>query len=290
VSDTFEANWLAMREPFDHASVSRRVAQRLIATLPRRPHLLDLGAGSGSMFRWLAPLIERAQTWTLADRNEALLGEAFTSIAAWGDARGCTVTWPRRALVLHTPGGAWRVEGLLVDLAQAPARLPLADVSAVVCSALLDLVSAAWLDRLAAALRSPFLACLTVDGRDAWLPPHPTDRMVRTGFRRDQARDKGFGPALGPRAVTQALRTFSAHGFEVTSAASDWRVPRTAARMLTEFLLSTAEAAGVGAPRHAASIKEWQARRFRQIAVGRLAVRIGHKDILALPRTLPGRR
>jgi hypothetical protein len=60
--------------------------------------------------------------------------------------------------------------------------------------------------------------------------------------------------------------------------------------MMTEFLHSTAEAARAGAPRRAAWIGEWKARRFRQIVSGRLVVRIGHKDILALPRTLPGRK
>ena len=77
---------------------------------------------------------------------------------------------------------------------------------AVVCSALLDLVSTAWLARLCDALTVPFLACLTADGRDTWRPRHPHDALVRTAFRRDMRRDKGFGPALGTARAERAHR------------------------------------------------------------------------------------
>jgi hypothetical protein len=70
-------------------------------------------------------------------------------------------------------------------------------VDAVVCSALLDLTSRQWMERLFAALRTPFYASLTVDGRDAWFPRHPADLAVRLAFRCDQRREKGFGFALG---------------------------------------------------------------------------------------------
>ena len=96
--------------------------------------------------------------------------------------------------------GAWRVETLVADLAEAPRGLPLHNVDAVVSSALCDLVSRDWVERLAAALRVPFYAALCVTGRDRFTPPHPADRVVADGFRRDQGRDKGFGGvALGRR-------------------------------------------------------------------------------------------
>ena len=109
----------------------------------------------------------------------------------------------------------------------------------VVCSALLDLVSAAWLARLCDALTVPFLACLTADGRDAWRPRHPHDALVRTAFRRDMRRDKGFGPALG----TAAPNVLTARGCVTASAPSDWRIPRTALRMQRALIDGTADAA-----------------------------------------------
>ena len=283
MTERFSADWLALREPFDAAARSVGLAERLAAVLPARPVLLDLGAGSGSLFRWLAPIIGRAQVWTLADADEELLLRAYDDIARWADARGWAATQGHRALLVHTPRGAWRVEACRVDLAAAPAALPLGEVDAVVCSALLDLVSAGWLERLVAALRTPLLACLSVDGRDAFLPPHPLDACVRAGFRRDQARDKGFGPALGPHAPAMLHAVLAAPGFAVNSAPSDWRIPAAALTMLGELVPGHAEAAARAHPAQGRAIDAWRNARMHQAIAGRLAIRIGHRDSLALP-------
>lgn len=146
------------------------------------------------------------------------------------------------------------------------------NADAIVCSALLDLVSAFWLEHLFDTLTVPFLACLTVDGRDIWRPHHPSDAPVRTAFRRDQHRDKGFGHALGPTAASFALRALAARGFVTASAPSDWRIPLAALRMQRALI----EGRG-------ASDAAWQEARLRQAMRGRLAITIGHRDILAFP-------
>src|SRR5581483_10594046 len=71
------------REPLDAAARSPVLAARLSASLPARPRLLDLGAGTGSLFRWLAPRIGRAQAWLLADDDDALVAEAFERTLVW---------------------------------------------------------------------------------------------------------------------------------------------------------------------------------------------------------------
>ena len=281
-SEAFDAGWLALREPFDARARCAALNERLIATLPPRPHLVDLGAGTGSLFRALAPSIGRAQVWTFIDADEALLGAAFEITAAWADRHGWTVTWPGRALLVHTPRGAWRVEGLVEDLAD-PSLLAARRADAVVCSALLDLVSAAWLDRLAHVVSCPLLACLSLDGRGAWLPRHPADAIIAAAFRRDQRRDKGFGRALGVAAPAQLLRCFAARGFTTRSAPSDWRIPRSAARMAVSLIATTAEAARASTPARRGLINEWEHTRLMQARRGGLAIHLGHRDILALP-------
>ena len=67
VTERFAADWLALREPFDHAARSVALARRLADRLPARPRLLDLGGGTGSLFRFLAPIIGRGQDWILLD-------------------------------------------------------------------------------------------------------------------------------------------------------------------------------------------------------------------------------
>ena len=285
MSETFSADWLSLREPFDRVARSAKLAAALADVLPARPRLIDLGAGTGSLFRWLAPLLARAQAWTLVDADAALLDEAFFRIATWAEANGYRVTTPGRAMLVHTPHGAWRVEALAQDLATTPERLPLREHDAVVCSALLDLVSAPWLEALASAIRSPFAAFLSVDGREVWLPRHADDRLLARAFARDMGRDKGFGPALGPRAPAHALRLFSARGHRVLSAPSDWIIPRVGHAMLRAMVTGHAAAAAAALPAAADRIDAWRERRLDQIARGRLALRIGHRDLLALPRS-----
>jgi hypothetical protein len=165
----------------------------------------------------------------------------------------------------------------------------------VLSSALCDLVSRPWLERMAAALRIPFYAALCVDGREGFAPPHPADARVAAGFRRDQARDKGFGgQALGPRAPAVIAEVFSTRGFVVETAPSDWAIRArgpvahptlrdSAGRFLTELVLGHAEAAGRRDRRGDGRIGAWMDARLDQVAGKRLTARIGHRDVLALP-------
>jgi hypothetical protein len=284
MSDVFTADWLALREPFDAVARSRELGEALSTALPKRPRLLDLGAGTGSLFRWLAPIVARPQVWTWVDANRALLDEGLASTQFWARGRGFTVTYPARAMIVHTPTGAWRIETVRRDIATAPQALITRDVDAVVCSALLDLVSVAWIRHVVQETRVPFLASLTVDGRDAWMPPHRLDGLVRRLFRRDQERDKGFGPALGARAVTVAETAFARAGFTVCKANSDWRLERDDQEMVRQIVLTMTEALLRRRGPWVHRILAWDRKRLEQSRRGRLAIRIGHRDILALPR------
>ncbi len=281
--ESFDGDWLALREPIDAAARSPVLARALSAILPPRPSLIDLGAGTGSLFRWLAPIIAGPQSWTLADADPTLLTRAFAEISAWATARGLPATATAAALTIRTPLGAWRVQAEVVDLAAPLPSLELNRHDAVLCSALLDLVSADWMARLAAHLKKPLLACLSVDGRDALRPAHPIDRTVFAAFRRDQQRHKGLGFALGPHAPTALRAAFTARGFTVRDAASDWRIPPASADLLDMLVASHAEVAARHLPGRRAAIRAWAGLRARQVDQGRLAMRVGHRDSLALP-------
>jgi SAM-dependent methyltransferase len=348
VTERFDADWLTLREPFDHAARSVALARRLADRLPKRPRLLDLGAGTGSLFRFLAPIIGRGQDWILIDSDAALLDDAFGRTAAWARGQGFAATAPGDTLLVSTPYGLWRMQAVQRDLTllhrgqkpppplagggrgegaavQTKSATPLVrtpppdplpqgvgedvshlrsyshtprahpghddeqqfDADAILCSALLDLVSAAWLARLFDKLHVPFLACLTADGRDAWRPSHPNDALVRSAFRRDQWRDKGFGPALGMAAPSIALKALTACEFATASAPTDWRVPRAALRMQRALIDCAADAARNARPALHRVIADWQEARLRAAMQARLAIRIGHRDILALPTGVP---
>jgi hypothetical protein len=246
-----------------------------------------------ALLRWLGHFIGRAQAWTLVDADPELIERAFDTIADRAEAVGWAATFPgKRTLLVHARSGAWRVEGFVADLREAPANLPLDRVDAVVNTALCDLVSER-LDgahgRRLRAHRLPFYAALNVTGRERFTPPHPADALVARGFRRDQARDKGFGGiALGPEAPRAIAEAFEARGFTVHRGPSDWIVDRRSPN-LAKRLFAAEIATGHGAAafawerRGAAAIEDWIEARRAQAADGLLCVRIGHQDVLALP-------
>jgi SAM-dependent methyltransferase len=288
MAESFDGDWLDLREPFDAAARNAELATALAAALPARPRILDLGAGTGSLLRWLGHFVGRAQAWTLVDADAALIDRAFATIVERAEEAGWAATWPgRRTLLVHSPRGAWRVEGLVADLREAPDNLPLHAVDAVVNTALCDLVSEGWVETMAAACaahRLPFYAALNVTGRERFAPPHRADALVARGFARDQARDKGFGGmALGARAPAAIAAAFEAHGYEVLRGPSDWVIPRQAAEMAATLAEGHAEAALRREKRGAAAITAWMVDRVAQAGEGRLSARVGHQDVLCLP-------
>jgi SAM-dependent methyltransferase len=283
----FAAGWLTLRERLDCLARNRRLAVTLAQRLPRRPVILDLGAGTGSLFRYLAPIIARPQRWIFADADRSLIEAAFDRTLDWARERGFTARRSRKsrmpALSIATSWGIWRIDALAIDLAMAPRGLPLDEVDAVTCSALLDLASRHWMERLFAALRTPFYASLTVNGRDAWFPPHPADATVRLAFRRDQRREKGLGLALGVEATRTAVELLATLGFDTLAADSDWRIVR-GERSLGRLLAGmTAGAASHAVPARAGTIGSWYRARLDDAGRARLAIRIGHRDILGFP-------
>jgi SAM-dependent methyltransferase len=288
MTEQFDGDWLDLREPYDAAARDMRLAILLGDALPARPRILDLGAGTGSLLRWLGHFIGRAQAWTLVDADSALIDRAFFTIAERAEDAGWPTTWPnRKTLLVHPPGGAWRIEGLVADLRAAPENLPLDSVDAVVNTALCDLVSADWVARMAAACaarRLPFYAALNVTGRERFAPAHRADALVARGFARDQLRDKGFGGiALGARAPGAIAAAFAGQGYTVHRAPSDWVISRRHAEMAAALASGHARAAMAQDRRGRMKILDWTMDRRAQAGLQKLSARIGHADLLCLP-------
>ena len=68
-------HWLDLREPADASARSLVLVDLLRRKLPRDARLAihDLGCGTGSMLRWLAPQLDSAQHWVMYDRDDDLL-------------------------------------------------------------------------------------------------------------------------------------------------------------------------------------------------------------------------
>src|SRR5580700_8192801 len=201
----FSAQWLALREPYDLRARNAKVLAAVAAAFRDQPTVavVDLACGAGASLRAIGRSLPPQQSWRLVDNDLGLLA---------------------RAAALAQPPQL-NVQSQAIDLARDLELALDGPLDLVTCSALLDLVSAQWLERLvveAAARRLPVYAALSYDGRAALEPSHGFDAEMVAAVNRHQRRDKGFGPALGPQAAALAVARFEAVGYRVVQGRSDW--------------------------------------------------------------------
>jgi hypothetical protein len=277
----FGIGWLTLREPCDHVARSAELANRFAAALGATPLLIDLGCGTGSNLRYLAPRIPGRQRWRCVDNDPALLRAAPATLQRWAQDRGWAPQLEGDDLVLARPAGAMAVTFALGNLARQ--RLPdHGGVAAVTGSALLDLTSARWLESLAEACRGrPLLMALSFDGRLVFEPAAPEDEDVAACFVAHQRTDKGFGRALGPEAAAYLADRLKAGGCAVTTERSDWQLGASDRALLRATLEGIIDALREIAPDQ--GLQRWATRRREQLASGDLRLTVGHVDLLALP-------
>ncbi|MDM0050852.1 class I SAM-dependent methyltransferase [Variovorax sp. J22R115] len=249
--------------------------------------MLDLACGTGANLRELAPRLAGSQRWILVDHDPKLLEALPGVLAAWALENGLLLEARATSMRIEGPGWKAEVHLLCIDLALQLGAVPFAGSRLVTASALLDLVSASWLDALFGRVRSAGAAMLfglNVDGRVTWDPPIAGDEEVDRLFASNQRRDKGFGPALGADAVSVAVSRLPAMGFRVSQANSDWHIDAgeetQAAAMLTAMVEGMGTAAIEQDPTARSSVSAWIQRRIDVLDKTRL--RIGHQEILAV--------
>lgn len=293
----FSADWLQWREPAD-TRAREQACKRLESPASglralgsaARPDvaaraILDLGAGTGANLRYLAPKLGHGQRWHCIDQDATLLGQLPLITRRWAQARGHRAEIDRGRLALSGHGWDATVSTEQRDLGPGLAEAGLPPGALVTASALLDLVSAHWLQQLiedARSARCTLLFALSYDGRAQLTPAHPNDEAVVALVNRHQRRDKGFGAALGPSAASVTGRLAAAAGYQVHTARSDWILgPEDASlqRMLIAGWLEAAQAlAGATTP----WLQGWQAQRNTEIGAGALRIQVGHRDLLAV--------
>jgi hypothetical protein len=282
----FTADWLALREPADHAARSDELS-RAAARADRILEIVDLGSGTGANLRYLAPRLAGRQRWHLVDDDAMLLEAALAATESWAD-REAALAVTGHAARFHIRGAGMDCDVAVIRAdvaAERPAwAVPLEGL--VTASALLDLVSAVWLERIAercAAAKAAALLALTYDGRMTLAPQEPGDARVRMLVNRHQRRDKGLGPALGPEAFTAAAEAFATRGYTVASAFADWHLGHEEGQLQARLLDGWAAAAVEEAPAEGAALRAWHGRRMAHVAAGRSRITVGHRDLLAQP-------
>jgi hypothetical protein len=280
----FSDAWLGLREPLDSAARDPDLVAGLVSATPHRPIVVtDLACGTGANLRYLGPRLGGRQDWRLIDHDDALLEAIPARLDAWASTVGATLDDSGGALTVRGEAFECHIERSAMDLSHNIESLDVPSQSLVTAAALLDLVSAPWLEALAERCRqarATVLFALTYDGHIELAPHDPDDDTVIALVNRHQRTDKGFGPALGPTAADTATDVFASRGYRVEHARSDWHID-DGHRVLQEALLADwATAACAVAPDETTAIKRWAARRA-QIAALHSHVVVGHVDLLA---------
>jgi hypothetical protein len=279
--ESFTADWLSLREPVDHAARSGALARIVDQYFGHRfdeqdrIRIADLGAGRGSNLRWLAPRLSLKQHWQLIDHDPDLLELAAKQSRDHPPARGLTL------------------ETRELDLATADLQA-VTDCDLVTGSALLDLVSAGWMERLTSACeanRCAVFFALSVNGfwrlfdTNGRTIDSEDDIFVQNAFNRHQLRDKGLGAALGPTAADALMRGLAARFFRVDCRSSHWQLPPNHPWTLSlgPPLLDGWRQAASEQTGQTDRIDQWHRQRLDALLAGRLGLEVGHVDCLALP-------
>ena len=276
--EIFDAVWLALREPIDGRSRAELLLKHLYGAWEERgwTRILDLGSGTGANFRYLAPRLPGEQVWVLLDHDRS---------------------HTQKLARLQRPA---LVSGLTIicgDVAEE-GLTAVQDTDLVTASAMLDLVSEGWLQRIVSCCLATGCGAyfpLNYNGGINWLPKHATesggntvvnDNLVREAVNTHQLTDKGLGPALGPLAVQKAERLFRDAGYWTLSVESPWLLGSADAPMVRRLLEGWVSAVADLYSGDVSELQVWADERLEDVSRGRCILRVGHSDLLALP---PGR-
>jgi hypothetical protein len=264
---SFSADWLALREPYDARARNPAVLAAVCDSVERCSpiRVVDLASGLGAMLRALAPRLSSPQVWRLVDNNSELLG------------------FVRRMI---TPSAALALDLRRLDLSDDLEDALAGTVDLITASALLDLVSGSWLDRLLSEIAKrqlPFYTTLTYDGRTEIEPVDALDATMIAAANTHQRTDKGFGPALGPTAADTAIARLEAVQYSVITGASDWLIGPDEREIQMKIFAIWASAGQVVGGVSRSDVVGWLARRRDAVIAGCSAIRIGHIDFFATP-------
>jgi SAM-dependent methyltransferase len=263
---SFSADWLKLREPHDARARNPLVLDAAVTSLAgkRAIRIVDLACGTGSTLRAIAPRIPATQNWRLVDNNLSLLA---------------------RASAMVPPAGV-RFSTTPIDISYDLEAALDGPIDLVTTSALLDLASTEWLERLVVEIvaRSiPIYAALTYNGHAEISPKNSHDDAILAAVNAHQRRDKGFGPALGPMAASTAVTQFESLGYCVVQGAADWLFAASDREIQAEIFSGWASGAREMGSLPLADIVAWLTFRRDEIAAGRSSLRVGHMDFFAAP-------
>lgn len=281
---SFSAEWLALREPVDHASRAKDLAMEVAAHFAGQEvvSVVDLGCGTGSNLRATSLLLPARQKWLLVDYDPQLLIAARTTLSQWAE----DATDDGTTLRIMKAGRQIAVTFRQADLSSGAGPVLQGRPSLVTASALFDLISTQWIERFAtdvADVGAAFYTVLTYNGLDAFRPSHALDAQVIAAFARHQGGEKGFGPAAGPRAPEALRAGFEKVGYLVREGDSPWQISIPHKALAGDLLRGIAGAVDETGDIDRKNIDAWLEHRLQFVLAPGGRITTGHTDTFAVP-------
>lgn len=282
----FSAQWLGLREPVDHRSRNQALQVQVINYLaqvktvyPGSVHVTDLGSGTGSNLRALAPHLNSIQYWTLVDYDQTLLHIARSTLLAWADSEiesAQTSSTTIKNLSIRKLNKTIIVKFKCVDLLNDYQAVLNEPSDLITAAAFFDLVAKPWLTKFCASLSKPLYTVLTYDGNEKWSPPELIDADILKAFHQHQRTDKGFGSALGPTASECLQSLLRDQQFTTVCAPSPWILNHQDSALIQQLSIGTAEAVREMATLALTAVNQWEQSRMHASLC-----EIGHIDIFS---------
>jgi hypothetical protein len=287
----FSAQWLGLREPVDHRSRNQDLQVQVLNYLaqvktfyPGSVHLTDLGSGTGSNLRALAPHLNSNQYWTLVDYDQTLLHIARSTLLAWADSEINTSaidsldtsSTPIKTLSIRKQNKTIIVKFKCVDLLNDYQTVLNEPTDLITAAAFFDLVAKPWLTQFCASLSKPLYTVLTYDGNEKWNPPEIIDTAILNSFHQHQRTDKGFGSALGPAASECLQSLLRDQHFTTICAPSPWILNHQDSALIKQLTIGTAKAVREIATLPVSAVNQWEQSRMQASRC-----EIGHIDIFS---------
>ena len=282
----FSAQWLGLREPVDHRSRNQALQVQVINYLaqvktvyPGSVYVTDLGSGTGSNLRALAPHLNSIQYWTLVDYDQTLLQVARSTLLAWADSEiesAETSSTTIKNLSIRKLNKTIIVKFKCVDLLNDYQAILNEPTDLITAAAFFDLVAKPWLTKFCASLSKPLYTVLTYDGNEKWSPPEIVDSDILKAFHQHQRTDKGFGSALGPTASECLQSLLRDQHFTTICAPSPWILNHQDSALIKQLSIGTAEAVREMATLAVTVVNQWEQSRMHASRC-----EIGHIDIFS---------
>jgi hypothetical protein len=287
----FSAEWLSLREPIDHRSRNQALQAKVLDYLaqvktvePASLHITDLGSGTGSNLRALAPHLSSVQYWTLVDYDQTLLHLARSILLAWADSEIDVPaiesldasSIPVKPLSILKQNKKIIVKFKCINLLNDYPVVLNEPTDLITAAAFFDLVAEPWLIKFCTFLTKPLYTVLTYDGNEKWSPPEIIDTYILNDFHQHQRTDKGFGRALGPAAAKCLQSLLDDQHFTTICAPSPWTLDHQDRTLIKHLTMGTARAVREMDTIPLTKVNQWEQSRMQASRC-----EIGHIDIFS---------